>query len=1214
MTSQNKKFSNPEVFLSYSTVDAILAKEVRDYLEQKDIHVWQDVTHMSAGIFLHTQIAEAIAQVNHLVVLITPNSLGSDWVRDEMRLARRKKICILPIIGDDNIKPDDLLPFLRKRLCILWNQNNDKDRITTRLRETCQAVRYAYMAPTLSERFVPRGEEFNALKTALLGTDGSPVAISTVLVGTGGFGKTWLATALCDDDEIRDRYSDDILWITLGEKPSRPELLHKLGELIRSLGEKETPIGFDEARSKLSELLEKNRDTLLVIDDVWRLEDLEPFLEGGQGTVRRLITSRNRNALPDSARLVNVDAMKPKEAEAVLSANLPKDQADQCMDALCNLARIFGYWPLLLSLANGFLKERVVKCGEQLSKAITDARIYWEESGPTAYDMDSDAGRKRAVGICVGLSMNQLIEQQKNLFLDLAIFPEDIEIPIETIEQLWDARQAIPKHRTRTLLARMYSLSLLQIVDLGRNVIKLHDVIRTHLRTLHGKELPEVQQVFLNYFHISRWAELPLEEKYLWHYLQWHLEDGGRGADWLTALRDLRFLAVKSLALGSGAMSVSDLVTAVEKFPDDDQLLLMLRRFRPLIHLVEACTTPTDAMNCLSAYLPEGLVDAGDLSPPRLIPLHLLPDTPNQPLFAIFSGHKSYVSGCAFSQDSQFVLSASYDNTLRIWSVKTGEIYQILEGHSSWVTACAFSHSGEYVLSSSHDNTLRVWSVKTGETIQTLKGHKSAVWDCAFSPHGDRLLSASGDHTLRIWSLETGNTLKTLTGHSDDVRGCAFSHDGQFVVSASLDGTLRIWSATTGKRLRTLKGHSSLVAKCSFSQDDRFILSAAHDKTLIIWMTATGKALKTLKGHSGSVLACAFHPKNPLILSASFDHTIKIWSMETGQPILTLDGHSDWVEGCTFSPDGKYVLSASRDKTLRLWSIESGAVSPSKGACVDNAHRCLFHPSGKHVFSTSWTGTLRIWSVDQEQVCLVFENHVNHIKSTISQDGRLVLSSSLDNFQIWSFENGQSVWKMKIPSDCSWECSLSPDGQRVLSGSVDGMLRIWSVNKAHPPLIWEGHTAKIAACTFSKNGQLVLSASEDNTLRIWSAENGQTLHILNEHSGAVNGCAFSPDGNRVLSASDDGTLRIWSTTNGKTLKILKGHMSAVRGCTFSPCGRRVLSASRDGTLRIWDALTGQCQHVFPVLNAPLHDCAFSPNGQLVVACGKGGIYFLKLVE
>jgi WD40 repeat protein len=97
------------------------------------------------------------------------------------------------------------------------------------------------------------------------------------------------------------------------------------------------------------------------------------------------------------------------------------------------------------------------------------------------------------------------------------------------------------------------------------------------------------------------------------------------------------------------------------------------------------------------------------------------------------------------------------------------------------------------IVTASLDNTARIWDVATTKEIAVLRGHESSVNSAAFSPDGLRIVTASEDKTARIWDAATGNEIAVLRGHKDRVFSAAFSPDGKRVVTASEDKTARIW-------------------------------------------------------------------------------------------------------------------------------------------------------------------------------------------------------------------------------------------------------------------------------------------------------------------------------------------------------------------------------------------------------------------------------------
>jgi hypothetical protein len=126
----------------------------------------------------------------------------------------------------------------------------------------------------------------------------------------------------------------------------------------------------------------------------------------------------------------------------------------------------------------------------------------------------------------------------------------------------------------------------------------------------------------------------------------------------------------------------------------------------------------------------------------------------------------------------------------------------VLTGHEKAVNSAAFSPDGTRIVTASSDNTARLWDAATGRAIATLKGHADRVLSAAFSPDGTRVITASGDKTARLWDAASGREVAALKGHEDEVWSAAFSPDGTRIVTASWDNTARLWDAASGRTRR----------------------------------------------------------------------------------------------------------------------------------------------------------------------------------------------------------------------------------------------------------------------------------------------------------------------------------------------------------------------------------------------------------------------------
>jgi TPR repeat protein len=119
----------------------------------------------------------------------------------------------------------------------------------------------------------------------------------------------------------------------------------------------------------------------------------------------------------------------------------------------------------------------------------------------------------------------------------------------------------------------------------------------------------------------------------------------------------------------------------------------------------------------------------------------------------------------------------------------------ILGGRTDKIWFAAFSPDGRRIITASHDQTARIWDAETGREIRMLSGHANLVATSIYSPDGRRAVTASWDKTARIWDAATGEQLTLLSGHADLLEGATFSPDGRLVVTASDDKSARIWDA-----------------------------------------------------------------------------------------------------------------------------------------------------------------------------------------------------------------------------------------------------------------------------------------------------------------------------------------------------------------------------------------------------------------------------------
>lgn len=182
-------------------------------------------------------------------------------------------------------------------------------------------------------------------------------------------------------------------------------------------------------------------------------------------------------------------------------------------------------------------------------------------------------------------------------------------------------------------------------------------------------------------------------------------------------------------------------------------------------------------------------------------------------------GHMSSVRAIAAYADT--LVSGSYDHSVRVWRISTGETIHRLTGHTSKVYSVVLDYVRHRCISGSMDNMVKIWSLDTGSLMYTLDGHSSLVG--LLDLNSDRLVSAAADSTLRIWDPENGQCKATLSAHTGAIT--CFQHDSQKVISGS-DRTLKMWNIKTGECIKDLLSDLSGVWQVRF--DERRCVAAVQ--------------------------------------------------------------------------------------------------------------------------------------------------------------------------------------------------------------------------------------------------------------------------------------------------------------------------------------------------------------------------------------------------
>jgi WD40 repeat protein len=304
-----------------------------------------------------------------------------------------------------------------------------------------------------------------------------------------------------------------------------------------------------------------------------------------------------------------------------------------------------------------------------------------------------------------------------------------------------------------------------------------------------------------------------------------------------------------------------------------------------------------------------------------------------------------------------------------------------LDGHTNVVSRLLSTPDGRWLLSASYDHTIRYWDLEATAAASDAVGLNARTIAEASSPSGRRAGRKVPPPVEARVAVQ--QAARVLEGHRDWVLGLALSPDGKMLVSGDDAGQVVVWDRLAGKEVRrwTVKGW---VYALALSPDGQHLLiserlplvfDSGRHAAVKLWDPATGKLRQDLTAtFKEYVSAAAFSPDSKVLALGRGGEVdgpngkVSLVDPATGKKVRDLaPGHEHGVTDLSFHPDGKHLASSGRDTLVRLWQMADGKLvkelgKPRGGQFKDWIHAVAFSADGRWLAAADMAGQVQVWS------------------------------------------------------------------------------------------------------------------------------------------------------------------------------------------------------------------------------------------------------------
>ncbi len=304
----------------------------------------------------------------------------------------------------------------------------------------------------------------------------------------------------------------------------------------------------------------------------------------------------------------------------------------------------------------------------------------------------------------------------------------------------------------------------------------------------------------------------------------------------------------------------------------------------------------------------------------------------------IFNAHQESVTDLFITNDKQYLLSVSWDQDLKLWSLTEGEEIDSIKGSEQGllaVTGCLDDYTDYGIATGSLDQDIQIWSLKKNKrnnwefhSEHTLTQHSGSIHGLEIATNQKILVSGSYDQTVKQWDLRSGTLICSCYDETGSVNAIAVNEKRNFIASGGGDGMVTLWALGSEEKLGLLTGNLTSLESLAISNGGDMVVAGCSDGSIKVWYLPESifnlfqeiEPSLEFMAHHGQVMNLVFSPDGNLLYTGGVDGLIKIWHSTTGKELGNLKISEDnRIFSLTVSQDGTLLAAGGVDGIIKVW-------------------------------------------------------------------------------------------------------------------------------------------------------------------------------------------------------------------------------------------------------------------------------------------------------